>query len=92
METLLTGATSRVGTTPVHLSPKQRGATPPRLVREPADSQDALHNTRTPKNLLASARAVCVEQPSRRAAGERHGVPRAGMNSSDRRREPSGRN
>lgn len=92
METLLTGATSRVGTTPVHLSPKRRGATPPRLIREPADGQDALHNTRALKNLLATARAVGVEGLSRRAAGEPRGGPRAGMNSSDRRREPSGRN
>ena len=91
METLLTGATSRVGTTPVHLSPEQRGVPPPRLAREPADGQDALHNTRTPKNLLASARAVWAQGLSRRAAGEPPGAPRAGMNSSDRRREPSGR-
>jgi hypothetical protein len=92
METLLTGATSRVDTTPVHLSPKQRGAIPPRLVREPTDGQDALHNTRTPKNLLATARVVWVEGLSRWAARELHGFSQAGMNSNDRRREPSGRN
>ena len=92
METLLTGATSRVGTTPVHLSPEQRGVPPPRRARESADGQDALHNTRALKNLLATARAVWLEGPSRRAAGERRGASQAGMNSSDRRHTPSERN
>jgi hypothetical protein len=76
METLLTGATSRVETAPVHLS-RGRGGTPPHPAREPGNGQgvhglnrNASDNTQAPKNVLAAARTVWGRRGRRRPGGK----------------------